>query len=458
MDGDGSALPEVVHALAWRRKHRRFIRNIAVVGDVAAIVLAFALGALIRYVNPVDVQARNLLVVIVPAYLIVAVSQHAYVITNLARARDSALKACGALLLSIGLVGLISFLLQTTGDVSRGVFAMGATLAILFVALFRTWLANYPHRVLGQVTTNEVVIQDSVQAKVQPGSILLDAAMDGIALRLDSPAMLDRLGHCLHAADRVIVFCPPERRPLWANALKSSNINGEILTEELNEIGAIGFGSYNGSMTLTVAAAPLSGSDLILKRVFDLVVASLALVLLTPGMLLVALAIKVDSRGPIFFRQPRIGLGNRVFHMYKFRSMRVAQGDVTGGQSTSRNDSRVTRVGQFIRKTSVDEIPQLFNVLIGDMSIVGPRPHPLESKAEAKLFWDIDRRYWQRHAVKPGMTGLAQIRGFRGATEKEADLTNRLQADLEYVSGWSIWRDMGIIIATFRVLTHSNAY
>ena len=92
------------------------------------------------------------------------------------------------------------------------------------------------------------------------------------------------------------------------------------------------------------------------------------------------------------------------------------------------------------------------------MSIVGPRPHPLECKAEDRLFWDIDGRYWHRHAVKPGMTGLAQIRGFRGATEKEADLTNRLQADLEYVAGWSIWRDLGIIAATFRVLTHRNAF
>ena len=254
------------------------------------------------------------------------------------------------------------------------------------------------------------------------------------------------------------MVCPLERRPLWVSALKSSSVNAEILTDELNEIGAIGLGSYNGNTTLSVASAPLALADEILKRTLDLIFVVLALPILIPAMLVVALCIKLDSKGPVFFRQPRVGLGNRVFMMYKFRSMRVAQGDVTGNQSTSRNDSRITRVGGFIRRTSIDELPQVLNVLIGDMSVVGPRPHPLQCKAEDRLFWDIDGRYWHRHAVKPGMTGLAQIRGFRGATETEADLTNRLQADLEYVSGWSIWRDLGIIIATLRVLTHRNAF
>lgn len=453
-----SALPEVVHALARRRKHRRVIRSGAVIGDVCVTGLAFALAATIRYANPFDLQARATLLAILPAYLFVALTQHAFTMSVIARARVSALRACGALLLALGLVGLVAFFLQAMGDVSRSVVGLGSTLAVGFLVVFRAWLAVYAHRLIGDVTINEVVIQDGLQAQVEEGSILLDAARDDIALRLDSPEMLDRLGRCLRTADRVIVVCPLERRPLWVSALKSSSVNAEILTDELNEIGAIGLGSYNGNTTLSVASAPLALADEILKRTLDLIFVVLALPILIPAMLVVALCIKLDSKGPVFFRQPRVGLGNRVFMMYKFRSMRVAQGDVTGNQSTSRNDSRITRVGGFIRRTSIDELPQVLNVLIGDMSVVGPRPHPLQCKAEDRLFWDIDGRYWHRHAVKPGMTGLAQIRGFRGATETEADLTNRLQADLEYVSGWSIWRDLGIIIATLRVLTHRNAF
>lgn len=454
----GAALPDVVHALARRRKHRQWIQTLAVVGDIVMIAAGFSLGATVRYGNPVDWQALATIAAFLPAYLLLALTQHAFTMATIARARVSAPKAGGALLLAIGLTGLVAFFLQAVGGVSRGVVGVGAVLGVSFLAGFRTWLAIYAHRWLGDVSINEVVIQDGVEARLQQGSILLDAARDGISLRLDSPAMLDRLGRCLHAADRVIVVCPQARRANWVSALKSSNVNAELLTSELDEVGAIGLGQYNGSTTLKVASASLSLPDQILKRGLDLVLVGLAVPLLLPLMLVVAIAIKLDSRGPVFFRQPRVGLGNRVFHIYKFRSMRMAQNDVTGSRSTSRNDNRITRVGAFIRKTSIDELPQLLNVVSGAMSIVGPRPHPLECKAEDRLFWDIDGRYWHRHAVKPGMTGLAQIRGFRGATEKEADLTNRLQADLEYVSDWSIWRDMGIIVATFRVLTHRNAF
>ena len=145
-----------------------------------------------------------------------------------------------------------------------------------------------------------------------------------------------------------------------------------------------------------------------------------------------------------------------MFEMLKFRSMRVADAD--GARSASRDDDRITPLGRVIRRTSIDELPQLFNVLTGSMSIVGPRPHALGSRAEEKLFWDIDRRYWHRHATKPGLTGLAQVRGYRGATMVEDDLRNRLQADLEYLENWSIWRDVKILVATARVILHRNAF
>ena len=434
------------------------MRSLAIIGDLVMIAVAFGLGATIRYANPFDIQARDTLAAVLPVYLLAGMTQHAFTISSLTRARISALRATGALLLAIGLIGLVAFFLQAVGGVSRGVVGTGTVLSMALIVSYRTWLALHAHRLLGHVTINEVVIQDGIVAKTRPGSILLDAARDGISLKLDNPAMLDRLGRCLQAADRVIVVCLDERRPAWVSALKSSNVNAEILAQELDEVGAIGLSNYNGTTTLTVASAPLALPDQILKRAFDVVLTLIFMPLLLPLMLIVAVVIKLDSKGPVFFRQPRVGLGNRVFQIYKFRSMRTAENDVMGNQSTSRNDARITRIGAFIRKTSIDEVPQVLNVLLGDMSIVGPRPHPLESKAAERLFWDIDGRYWHRHAVKPGMTGLAQVRGFRGATEKESDLTNRLQADLEYVAGWSIWRDMGIIIATFRVLMHRNAF
>ena len=160
----------------------------------------------------------------------------------------------------------------------------------------------------------------------------------------------------------------------------------------------------------------------------------------------------------MLFIQRRMGRGNQFFDMFKFRSMRIEKLDHDGQASTARDDERITRVGRFIRSTSIDELPQLINVLRGDMSIVGPRPHALGSRANNKLFWEVDGQYWQRHCLKPGLTGLAQVRGHRGATEREADLTDRLQADLEYIADWSIRRDLAIILRTIAVLRHQNAY
>src|SRR3546814_5579255 len=121
--------------------------------------------------------------------------------------------------------------------------------------------------------------------------------------------------------------------------------------------------------------------------------------------------------------------------------MRLENCDANGDQSTSRSDDRITRIGRFLRRTSLDEVPQFFNVLTGSMSIVGPRPHAMGSRAENALFWDIDDRYWHRHSVKPGLTGLAQVRGYRGATAISSDLTNRLQSDLESIADWSRWEE-----------------
>ncbi|MXO87033.1 exopolysaccharide biosynthesis protein [Altererythrobacter aurantiacus] len=194
------------------------------------------------------------------------------------------------------------------------------------------------------------------------------------------------------------------------------------------------------------------------KRTFDIVVSALSLLLLAPIFAIVALLIKLESKGPVFFKQTRVGQGNRQFSIYKFRSMRVERSDSDGNVSASRDDDRVTRIGRIIRRTSIDELPQLLNVFLGQMSVVGPRPHALGSQAGNNLFWEVTNQYWLRHALKPGITGLAQVRGFRGATNRIEDLQDRVRADIEYLATWSLANDIIIILRTLRVVVHQNAY
>jgi lipopolysaccharide/colanic/teichoic acid biosynthesis glycosyltransferase len=286
----------------------------------------------------------------------------------------------------------------------------------------------------------------------------IEAAGAGLAPNPYDPLMLHRLGTLLEGADRVVIACPPERRALWALLLKGANVQGEVLAPELEEVGAIGIGQFSKRTTLAVSCGPLDLRSRALKRALDLAITVPIIVFLAPLLLVVSCAIRLEGGGPVFFVQKRLGRGNKLFSMLKFRSMKADLCDQNGNQSTQRDDDRITRVGKFIRSTSIDELPQLLNVLRGDMSLVGPRPHALGSTAGSKLFWEVDQRYWHRHACKPGITGLAQVRGFRGATHESSDLTNRLRADLEYLAGWSILRDVAILFRTFRVLMHKNAY
>jgi lipopolysaccharide/colanic/teichoic acid biosynthesis glycosyltransferase len=224
------------------------------------------------------------------------------------------------------------------------------------------------------------------------------------------------------------------------------------------DLGAQGARMVEGAGLLRVSVGPLGLRARTSKRLFDLAFAAMAVLALSPLFAAVAVAILIEVGRPVLFVQRRVGRGNRFFKMFKFRSMRVVQTDQVGARSAARDDDRVTRVGRFIRRTSIDEIPQLLNVLAGDMSIVGPRPHATGSTAADKLFWEVDARYWMRHACKPGLTGLAQVRGHRGATHAESDLIDRLGADLEYLGSWSLKRDIGIILRTATVLFHRNAY
>ncbi|MXO60726.1 UDP-glucose--undecaprenyl-phosphate glucose-1-phosphate transferase [Altererythrobacter salegens] len=269
---------------------------------------------------------------------------------------------------------------------------------------------------------------------------------------------MDALSRIIAPYDRVVVACRFEDRASWSIFLKGHEVGGEILLDRDLLQNAVAIGQHGAHDTLVLSRGPLSLASRIQKRSLDLIVGVTALLILAPLMILVAIVIKIESPGSALFRQVRVGQGNRQFTLLKFRSMRTDCADNNGTISVGRDDHRVTRIGKFIRRTSIDELPQLFNVLRGEMSIVGPRPHALGSLAGTNLFWEASENYWIRHALKPGITGLAQIRGYRGSTESVEDLKRRVRADLEYLAHWSMANDLLIMLRTIRVVIHKNAY
>jgi len=191
----------------------------------------------------------------------------------------------------------------------------------------------------------------------------------------------------------------------------------------------------------------------------DRIIGALLLVLLSPVMALTAIAIRLNSKGPVFFRQKRYGFNNELIEVYKFRSMYVDRQDTTASKLVTRDDPRVTRVGRFIRRTSLDELPQLINVVRGQMSLVGPRPHATGAKADRDLYENVAQGYFARHRVKPGVTGWAQINGWRGETDTHEKLLRRVEHDLYYIDNWSMLFDLYIIAMTpFSLVTGKNAY
>lgn len=216
-----------------------------------------------------------------------------------------------------------------------------------------------------------------------------------------------------------------------------------------------------GSMSVfTIIDSPGDGFGAVIKRCFDVLGSSVGLILLVPVFLIVAMWIKLDSKGPVFFKQNRWGTGALPFQIYKFRSMTQATsvaasvGEVV--TQTTQNDARVTRVGAFIRKTSIDELPQLLNIFLGDMSIVGPRPHAV---GHNKQYRGLVKGYMLRHKVKPGLTGWAQIHGFRGETDTIDKMEMRVKYDLEYLRNWTPMMDVYVILKTVKmVVSGKNAY
>jgi lipopolysaccharide/colanic/teichoic acid biosynthesis glycosyltransferase len=426
--------------------------------DLLSILAGFSLAGGIRFGNFIAPRAAEVAAVVLPLYGVFSLMGESYTLDALKNWRVGAFRALRSLLFSACAIFLTAFLLKTSHDYSRILLSVGLVSSAAFICFGRFAFGRHLKRRFHGGFVSEALILDDVTIEVPSGMFTIDARAAGINPDLGDPIMLDRLSRLLQFADRVIVACPSEREGAWGNLLKGMDVQGEVCMQRFKYTGICGLGKYAGTPTAVVNSGPLSLTNRFLKRCLDIGLTLPTLIFLAPCLILVALLIKLDSPGPILFRQQRMGYGNRLFSVYKLRTMRADMCDQNGCRSVSREDERVTRLGHVLRCTSIDELPQLFNVLLGDMSLVGPRPHALGSTAGEDLFWQIDPAYWHRHTLKPGITGLAQIRGYRGSTHTRTDLTRRLEADLEYVSSWSLAKDLSILLRTFSVVLHRNAY
>jgi lipopolysaccharide/colanic/teichoic acid biosynthesis glycosyltransferase len=334
---------------------------------------------------------------------------------------------------------------------------ISAALLLLILRVLLTYATRALSTVLNPTT---IVIGDNlIETRVSHYAAHIDVRTKRWSPRINDPEFLHQVFNLVRDFDRVVLsISEPNDRRCWAEVARRMGINAEVVEPNLEGANPIGIGDWGGCPTLIIARGPLTLSERVAKRGFDLFVTLMFAPLVLLSSVLIAALIKLESPEPVFFIQERVGRNNRRYFCYKFRTMKAEHSDTDGSRSVSRDDLRVTRVGKLLRRTSLDELPQIWNVIRGEMSLVGPRPHALGSKAAGVPFWDAVQGYWSRHSVKPGITGLAQIRGLRGSTETQEDIAQRVASDLEYINNWSLWLDIRILLRTVTVLLHRNAF
>jgi exopolysaccharide biosynthesis polyprenyl glycosylphosphotransferase len=444
-----------------RPQYRYAIRAIAIlvafIGDIILIGVAALTAAYLRFESLSASTPYDYLLVIIPTYLLAAVALDCYGLNTLRQSMRSISRALLALGISAGFAVTTAFALQVGVFYSR----VAAGLMLVLASVFLT---------CGRLLYK--VILDHLPSVIDPHVLILGPALGAMNLAANvessipserpyiaDPDSLERAYAQVKHADRIILaFDDVDDQVAWAQFVRLIGVDVELIKLELQNITILGINHWEGTPTLVVARGALTFGERALKRAFDLTISVALLVLVGPCLLLLMLLVKLNSSGPAIFAQPRIGRNNCRYQCYKLRTMREDMSDPSGTRSTARDDNRITSIGKFLRRTSIDELPQLWNVIRGDMSLVGPRPHPLGTLAEGQLLWDAVPEYWARHAMRPGITGLAQVRGLRGATDRRSAIEKRVEADLEYINSWSIWLDLKILLQTIRVVMHPNAF
>jgi Undecaprenyl-phosphate glucose phosphotransferase len=378
---------------------------------------------------------------------------------------------------SVLLVTAVFFLLRAGADYSRGStvsFAIFSPIPLIFLrALFAQILRSFIEQ--GAIRGRRAVIvgEEAELDQLSASALLIDFGLSEIArisfrevsasgkLSVEELAKLDGALTIARQqnADELIMAFDWHRSDLMQSVeekLRLSPLPVRLLPDRAVQ-AIVGRGSVrvNGSLpSVELQRAPLTRFERLMKRTCDLILATSSLCILAPLMLLTALVIKLDSAGPVIFRQRRSGFNGRVFFILKFRTMSVMEDGVVIAQ-TQRVDPRVTRVGRFLRSSSIDELPQLINVLFGEMSLVGPRPHAV---AHDDKYGAVISSYAYRHHVKPGITGWAQVNGQRGETRQVSDMARRIELDLWYVNNWSLLLDFRVIWRTCFELVRNRAY
>lgn len=338
--------------------------------DLAALFTGFLVAGYLYLGLQGVAQAGVLAQLLLPVFLTVALYNGSYSLSALKHARDGGMRALVALGISAAAVVFIAFYTKSSQDFSRLIFTAGVLFSAATLAWLRLQMRSFVRWRCGENVIDEVIIDDGGPRVELPRVRRIDAAAMAISPDLDDPQVLHRIGEVLATVDRVIISCPPERRSAWAVILKGANIEGELVDQSVSDLGAHGARIVSGHGLLRVSVGPLGLRARVMKRMFDIFVAGAAAILLAPLLLLVTIAILLEDGSPVLFVQRRVGRGNRFFKMYKFRSMSNVLGDSEGTVSASREDKRITRVGAIIRRTSIDELPQLFNVLRGEMAIL----------------------------------------------------------------------------------------
>jgi len=461
-DENGSEFDYSLYIKNLRRfRSRRTLRGQAIgmvaISDAAAIFCGFGFAAIARR-GDLDLVSLVGVGIYVPLYFLFALQNNAFAVAVITRADRSIGRSLASLALALGVMTVALFAAKVGSALSRREIGTAIVISAIVLGIVRYLMARTIQTRLGKRSMIEVALIDTESSVETDASFIVDARRFNLRPDPQDAGMVDRLAQIADEADCITVYCSEARRGAWAFMLKSFTTRSEIRVPELDRLVPLGLDCRGGKVSVVISQNKLGWHEAALKRIFDLVLAFAALLVLLIPMLLVALLIRLESRGPVLFRQTRIGYSNRQFTVFKFRSMfvRPPEESLT---LTQRNDARVTRIGKIIRATSIDELPQLFNVLIGDMSLVGPRPHAPLARAGDDLYWTVDPSYWHRHAVKPGITGLAQVRGFRGNTFVASDLEKRLNADLVYINDWSLLRDAQILLSTIGIIfKRQNAF
>jgi putative colanic acid biosynthesis UDP-glucose lipid carrier transferase len=395
-----------------------------------------------------------------------------YRFTSLRRHGEHLTRITGCWAAVVLLLMAIIYFSKLADEFSRGwilLWAVSGWLGLMGTRAL-TWRAMRRLQARGQLVTRIAVVGDGAAAKHCAERLEVNGNDDVQVIgvfemknapkdTMDCPASHDFRGLLRFAVDLwidEIVIALPCNEPL---ELGSPLVELSTLALDINlylDFGATKRTGYGPGVLVSIWKRPLAGVPTVFKRCMDLCISILLLAVLLPLVGLIAALIKLDSTGPVLFKQQRLGFNKKPFTLYKFRSMRLEAGHDPLVPQARRNDPRVTRIGRFLRRTSLDELPQLINVLGGDMSLVGPRPHAIVHDEKYATLID---HYLARHRIKPGMTGWAQVNGLRGETETLEKMEGRLQYDLYYIDNWSPLLDLQILCRTLAVvLDYRNAY